>query len=130
MYRLRNWLIGISHSPLMKKFEFCQYIIQEKIKCSLYVSYHRIREAVWPRPGAKVEKISFLTIIFTALFFYEKDNKRMHALLLLIGIDTLILFPAVPVALWGVLLSNKYRTKCHRKTLKREVSGNGFQPLF
>ncbi|EJZ63373.1 hypothetical protein HMPREF9448_02029 [Barnesiella intestinihominis YIT 11860] len=54
----------------------------------------------------------------------------MHALLLLIGIDTLILFPAVPVALWGVLLSNKYRTKCHRKTLKREVSGNGFQPLF
>ena len=39
----------------------------------------------------------------------------MHALLLLIGIDTLILFPAVPVALWGVLLSNKYRTKDPKK---------------
>lgn len=43
----------------------------------------------------------------------------MHTLLLLIGIDTLILFPAVPVALWGVLLSNKYRTKCQKDPKKR-----------
>lgn len=64
----------------------------------LIIEYVRLYD---PVRGAKVEKISFLTIIFTALFFYEKDNKRMHALLLLIGIDTLILFPAGSRSLMG-----------------------------